>query len=401
MDSRSVRTKRSVRHAQASAARQVRAPSRRHLTRLERERRTRLAILAGGILIVLIAIAIPAYGYYREVIRVGDTPVAVINGQSYTLEQYARYAGAMQGILARQITRTQPLAPPPGTAPDAKLTPEQQKAQSTLQSLQAQQAGLSTNGLTDFIESKLVIDEGKTRGLTVSPSELSDAQRWLLSPPDAASSPGSGLQALPDKLPTTGLVSTDDAQKDLTQIAANNRFLTLDQINEQIVKPAVLKARLVSALSTGPVQTTQAQIHARHILVATEQEALTIRKQLDSGGDFAALAAQYSTDTSNKDKGGDLGWFGKGQMVPEFEQAAFALKPGEISQPVKTSFGYHLIQVLESDPNRALDPTRIDQLRQAGYQSWLGKVQNDPQKVSYGPGSSKTDWVHTYITSPG
>jgi foldase protein PrsA len=93
-----------------------------------------------------------------------------------------------------------------------------------------------------------------------------------------------------------------------------------------------------------------AQVRARHILVADKPTADMIEAKLKSGGDFAALAKQYSTDTSTKDKGGELGFFGKGQMVPAFQDAAFSLPVGQISQPVKSPFGWHIIQVEEKKP---------------------------------------------------
>lgn len=103
-------------------------------------------------------------------------------------------------------------------------------------------------------------------------------------------------------------------------------------------------------------------IRARHILIRVqsgapekawkeaEAKAKDIKKKLEKGADFAQLAKQYSEDPGTKDKGGDLGLFPKGRMVPEFEAAAFALKPGTISAPVKTQFGYHIIKVEEKKP---------------------------------------------------
>jgi foldase protein PrsA len=92
------------------------------------------------------------------------------------------------------------------------------------------------------------------------------------------------------------------------------------------------------------------QVRARHILVADEKTADTIEAKLKDHGDFAALAKQYSTDPSTKDKGGELGFFGKGQMVPAFQAAAFSLPVGAISAPVKSPFGWHIINVEEKKP---------------------------------------------------
>lgn len=100
---------------------------------------------------------------------------------------------------------------------------------------------------------------------------------------------------------------------------------------------------------------TQEQVRARHILVMvndqrTDEQArqriAEAQKKLAGGGDFAALAKEYSDDTASKESGGDLSFFGRGQMVPEFEQAAFGAEPNKLVGPVKTSFGYHLIEVL-------------------------------------------------------
>jgi len=85
------------------------------------------------------------------------------------------------------------------------------------------------------------------------------------------------------------------------------------------------------------------KIRASHILVEKQSQALKVAEELKAGGNFSELAKKYSTCPSGK-KGGDLGQFGRGQMVKEFEKVAFSLKPGQISDPVKTQFGYHIIK---------------------------------------------------------
>ncbi len=95
------------------------------------------------------------------------------------------------------------------------------------------------------------------------------------------------------------------------------------------------------------------EVSARHILVKTKAEALDITEKLNRGEDFAALAKANSKDPGSKDRGGSLGYFAKGQMVPAFEKAAFSLKKGEISAPVKSRFGYHIIKL---DDRRSTPP---------------------------------------------
>jgi peptidyl-prolyl cis-trans isomerase C len=93
---------------------------------------------------------------------------------------------------------------------------------------------------------------------------------------------------------------------------------------------------------------TQEEVHARHILVGSEDEAKKVIAELAGGADFAALAGERSVDPSARSNGGDLGFFRRGQMVPEFAEAAYALQPGQRSQkPVQTQFGWHVIEVVE------------------------------------------------------
>ncbi|QAV25982.1 peptidylprolyl isomerase [Neobacillus thermocopriae] len=97
------------------------------------------------------------------------------------------------------------------------------------------------------------------------------------------------------------------------------------------------------------------KVKASHILVDDEKTAKDIKAKLEKGEDFAELAKEYSKDTGSAQNGGDLGWFGPGKMVEEFEKAAYALKVGEISDPVKTQFGYHIIKVTDKEEKKSFD----------------------------------------------
>ena len=105
--------------------------------------------------------------------------------------------------------------------------------------------------------------------------------------------------------------------------------------------------------------TSEQEVHARHILVATEDEAKAIEEELKKGADFAELAKKKSKDPGASD-GGDLGFFTKDQMVPEFSAVAFSLEPGKISDPVKSQFGWHIIKVEEK---RNRNPPDFDQVK--------------------------------------
>lgn len=120
------------------------------------------------------------------------------------------------------------------------------------------------------------------------------------------------------------------------------------------------------------------QIKARHILVHTEEEAKALKAELDSGADFGQLAAAHSEDTGSKVMGGDLGFFERGAMVPEFDQVAFTMETGRISEPVKSSFGYHIIQVTDKKEARQVTFEEVKDQVSESYTS--AKVQE-----LYGP----------------
>jgi hypothetical protein len=138
----------------------------------------------------------------------------------------------------------------------------------------------------------------------------------------------------------------------------------------QALQADLLRARLAEQVAV--VSETAEQVHARAILVPAEDTAQLVLGQVQAGADFATLALQYSRDLSSRAAGGDLGWFPRGLLtVPEVEEAAFALQPGETSGVVASALGYHIVQVIERDPARALSPAARQSLRAAAYAGWL------------------------------
>lgn len=103
------------------------------------------------------------------------------------------------------------------------------------------------------------------------------------------------------------------------------------------------------------------EIKASHILVKDEATAKKVKEELGQGKSFDELAKQYSEDTGSKEKGGDLGFFGPGKMVKEFEEAAYKLKKDEVSEPVKSQFGYHIIKVTDiKEPEKSFEQSKAD-----------------------------------------
>jgi peptidyl-prolyl cis-trans isomerase SurA len=136
------------------------------------------------------------------------------------------------------------------------------------------------------------------------------------------------------------------------------------------------------------------QTHARHILlrsdmVTSDEQILktlqSIKQRLDNGEDFATLAAQFSQDPGSKNNGGDLGWAGTGQFVPQFEKVMNSLKAGQISEPFRSPFGWHILQVLErrqQDNTEQQQRDRADQsLRERKadeeLQLWLRRIRDE------------------------
>lgn len=221
--------------------------------------------------------------------------------------------------------------------------------------------------------------------------------------------------ATPEPIPTRAIITETLYTESKATLEANLDTVAGVTLNDyrQIIRVRLLREKLREVIGAD-VPTTQEEVKARHILlreivptpaaVITDTanitptatatalpegfptptptpsprtleeamaQAMAIKARLDAGEDFAQLAAIYSDDTGSAMQGGDLGWFAKGAMVPEFETQAFSLSPGQVSEPFTTTFGVHIIQVEEKDLNRPKDEQAIQQARADAYDAWL------------------------------
>jgi parvulin-like peptidyl-prolyl isomerase len=215
---------------------------------------------------------------------------------------------------------------------------------------------------------------------TATPTELPTQPNDVLTATAAAAPTSIPTQPAANTTPTPAITATPARTLTPFTLDGYNTLLakylkdgskygiTQDDI-KSFLRGFILRDKLTEALSTD-VKSTQDQVWARHILVADLATANTVEKRLKAGESFEALAKELSTDTGSKDKGGDLGWFAKGKMVKEFEDAAWAMKIGAISDPIKSQFGYHIIQVLGHEV-RPLAQSDIDTLKADKLTAWI------------------------------
>ena len=181
---------------------------------------------------------------------------------------------------------------------------------------------------------------------------------------------------VPEDVTPTATAYTFDGYKEQYQTTLDQLggFGISERVLREVYRTGLLRKKLTEAIVTD-VSTVDTEVQARHILVDDAQLAETVREKLVNGADFAKTAMELSKDTGSAVNGGDLGWFGKGQMVAPFEEAAFSLEIGEISQVVQSDFGYHIIQVIAKQ-ERPLTASQIEQNRQVALTAWLQTVRD-------------------------
>ena len=202
--------------------------------------------------------------------------------------------------------------------------------------------------------------------------------------------PGSELLATPVEATPITPATPGPAEARATAEAAFEQFgqdfftmahMTRQDYEQLVAAPALAKQKVQDALAASIGQSAP-QVRAAHILVPTKEAADAARERVTTGGeDFGSVAREVSIDSSTAPNGGELGWFARQEMVAPFADAAFSLEPGQISEPVQTQYGWHIIHAEEKDPDRPLSDAQISRLKQAATEQWLNE-QRAALKVS-------------------
>jgi len=397
--------------------------SRKQQSRVERELRNRRLVLWGTLSVIALAVLVIAYGLLDQYVLQKQRPVARVAGSSISLAElqkrvkFERYQ-LIQSITTlaqyKQLFNFDPVS-------QAYFDAQIQQSASALNDANT----LGSKALDALIEARILEHEAASLGITVSEEEITQAiqeafgyypagaptpaptstpyatatlnalQRTLIPPtatPTATSTPTEG--PTPTPVPTSTPTATPDPNATPTPTetpfptptplteegfrTSYNQYLegltTATGLSEAdlraLFKAFLLRDKLMKKLDA-EIPYEEEQVWARHILVKTEEEAKRVLDRLAAGEDWSKIAAEVSQDTSNKDRGGDLGWFGKGEMSQAFEEAAFALTEiGQISQPVQTEYGWHIIQLLGREV-RPMSADRRQQLLNQKYQEWL------------------------------
>jgi foldase protein PrsA len=248
--------------------------------------------------------------------------VATVNGEGIPLALFQRQVFAAQHYYVEQ-----------------GLDPNTEEGQRQLLSIRRQQ-------LDDMIDEVLIEQAAAQLGVTVTAQELD--QRMALYVEQFGSE-----AAFEDSLSQTG--STRDEIRDMERSAA-------------------IGDKMMEHITSGDTSQTAEAAHVRHILCATAADCDKAAARLAAGEDFATVAEDVSVDTSTSQRGGDLDWIVRGLTPSQtFEDAIFSLPVGQISQPVTTEFGTHIIEVLERDRERPLSEQQQSDLRSKQLMDWLAK----------------------------
>lgn len=365
--------------------------SRKHRRLQQQEQERQRWLLIGVGVVVGLALIILLAGQLNESVVKPRRAIALVQSEPISVAAFQRRLRFTQDNLASQINQYIQFGQQ--FSSESGSNPFLQSIQQLAADLSAPET-MSLTVLDDMIREKFVAQLSAAQGLSVTEDEVQQEIEKEF-----------GYERNPTPTPTPDPTITNTNPVSATVVTAEEfqqnyqdvvkRLADSRSLNEaefrQLYRYQLLNKKLQEAAPLD-VQASEEQVHARHILVRfpevgenmtqaqAEVEVLTkintIRDRIVEGEKFEDVAKEVSDDTSNKDQGGDLNWFGRGQMVKEFEDVAFSLEAGVLSDPVKTSFGYHLIEVIEKDANRPVEESLLEQRRSQAYTDWLQAQQD-------------------------
>lgn len=246
-----------------------------------------------------------------------DRLAALVNGQPIAYEEYEKQVAQVEAFFAQE-----------------GLDPETEEGRERLDQARRQV-------LEQMIDQELTRQAAAEMGVSISDAELEASIEDIIEQ-------SGGQEGFDQSLEGMGTTYDDFRQ------------MLLDQLLAEAVYSAV----------TASISPVAEQVHARHVLLPTREEAEEVLARLQAGEDFAYLAREYSEDISSRENGGDVGFFPRGVMPPEVEEVAFSMEIGETSEIVETEFGFHIVQVLERE-EREIAVEVFENLRQQTFMQWL------------------------------
>ncbi|MEW6405912.1 MAG: peptidylprolyl isomerase [Chloroflexota bacterium] len=322
-------------------------------------RQIRAAVFALLIVTISMALGVSHYKYSQ-----GDQPIIRLSDETITTRQFQYYVRLERQELLNYYFMFEPY-------PVSDYSPSAKQFSSWLSEDHAIELGQSI--INRLINNLLIHKEAQTRGIQISETEIqaeiqSGRNRCAR---NALQGEITDIYLIFPSYWSAAPTSPLDPPTPFDQIMAQCAALSVTKEDYySIVAANLLYAKMFDVI-TADVPSNEEEVWARHIMVKDQATALAILERIKNGEDFGTLAAEFSLDISNNDNGGDLGWFPKGVMIPEFEAVAFSTQVGQVSEPLQTQFGWHLIQILGHEEHRQVSPDRFAYLKIERFRDWL------------------------------